>query len=490
MLSSQFTLRMGFLVLFLLILGFGTRAACVAQQPEPPPVPPPPLYTEEERKAVVAYWTVPGRYRILPSPTDTGRVNLTVTGSTWHKTYDPVAAARRRTAPDEVKTWETWLTARIAYEKAVVGGEATLPPDPGPIPTSLKEAAGELPPLFERVRPLQYTVTFAPEDAPAPYVYTDNIPRRDRYGYYRSANGVMRVGKQVKNYTGEERKHLEKMFARAGRTDAERRIVQGVSAHEGGFEAINTYDTGWVSIGFIQFITAINGDGSLASVLARHKADDPADFQDTFRRFGIDVAPGPIMAVVDPANGEEKHGAEAVKAIINDKRLTAVFQRAGEREGFRVAQIRVALAQYWPGDDLVTVPVNTLEEYPGGQTAPTTLGVYYGPAETIPEVQAAMAKVKERKLTDPDYRLRLDTKILTVRVADIVRSEAGLATLMDRKVNRGGGSMIRQLNEVAAKVMREHRLTRVEDLVKYERQVVEAMKFRGDFLKDPTLSKP
>ena len=66
---------------------------------------------------------------------------------------------------------------------------------------------------------------------------------------------------------------LKALFAAAGFTGSEQRVMKAVSRLEGGFDSVNTYDTGFVSIGFIQFITEGEGKGSLLEVLQQEKAD-------------------------------------------------------------------------------------------------------------------------------------------------------------------------------------------------------------------------
>lgn len=510
------------------------------------------LFSDGERQAIVSYWSAPGRYTVSPSPelslTWQGRVwvettrrrlpererrrfdswlkarqtwdqspplldrqmprpaippsppagivlpsealfapervNITVAGSIWHWNYARLPEDRRVAA--EQTLWETWILSRIAADKSRAGGGPAAPP-PGPMPAALREALGEPPPLFERVRPTRYTVTFAPDDAPAPFVYTDTIPFPDRYAYYRSANGIVRYGRPLRDYTGEEKVRLDSLFAAAGRDRSEQNVLRAVSRLEGGFEAVNTYDTGYVSIGFIQFITARDGNGSLAAVLQWHKQNDPEDFQATFRRFGVDVAPEGVIVVVDPAAGAELRGAEAVKKIIDDKRLAAVFERAGGHDGFRLAQIRVARDRYWPGDDSLVVPLTTVYEQRTPAEAPKKLGLYWGAPDAATQALAAQQRQFERQKTEPDYRSWAETQPLTAKVSDLIRSEAGMATLMDRKVHRGN---IRGISEVAAQLMRQNKLTKIETLRFYERPLIIAMKHRADFLSDPTLTQP
>ena len=515
-----------------------------------------PLFSEAERRAVVAYWSQPGRYAITPSPEvfptwqgrqwieaarktlplsevprfedwlkarqaydvwllegergtpppapgsppiaagappeplhASDRANLSVPGSVWHWNYNRFRDRYRESHPaaaGEIAVWETWITNRVAYDKGKAGGGPPAP-HPGPMPSALKAGVGEPPALFERVRPQRYTVTFAPGDAAAPFVYTDNLARPDRYAYYRSTKGVVRWGRPLVQYTGEEKRRMEALFARAGKNAFERNVLQAVSRLEGGFDAVNTYDTGFISIGFIQFITAEKGTGSLGGVLLQHKASDPADYQATFRRFGIDVAPDGVIVAVDPATGQELRGADAVRRIIDDKRLTAIFERAGNLDGFRLAQVRVARARYWPGDDPVTVPVTTVYEQAGGESAAKVVGTFYGATDAQAQARTALARQQARKATDPNYRSWVETRTWTARVADLVRSEAGMATLMDRKVNRGH---IRGISDVAAALLKQRKVAAVEDLSKSERALVEAMKYRAAFLEDPTLSQP
>ncbi|MCA1596330.1 MAG: hypothetical protein LC772_07895, partial [Chloroflexi bacterium] len=193
-----------------------------------------------------------------------------------------------------------------------------------------------------------------------------------------------------------------------------------------------------ISIGFIQFISGTEGNGSLLQVLAREKAERPADFESDFARYGINVGDGGVLVVVDPATGAELSGPAAVQKTIADKRLTAPFQRAGRHSAaFRTAQIEMAKAIYWPADDPVSVTI--------GGTA------------------------------------------LTGKISDVIHSEAGMATLFDRKVNTGTTALI---NDVLTRVIAERHLTALAQAAPFEREIVADLKYRTDFLQDPSLSQP
>ena len=479
---------------------FAIAVGCRAQQPLSSATPAP-LWTNDERKAIVAYWNAPGRYVIDNKPTDLPyRTNITVSGSEWYAKYVRALSDLRKTNPAQANEWNLWFEKRLILDmmeanKSPEGGLIIEYPRPDIQPQTLQTAIGEAPLFYEVVQPKRYTITFAPSDAPAPFVYVDNLNflgPKPYYAYYRSTNGVRKFGKRLAAMSGPEKAEVAALFAKVASSPFEQHVLAAVSALEGGFDAVNTYDTGWVSIGFIQFITARNGNGSLSSVLANHKQNDPTDFAQTFHRFGIDVDGSGILTVCDPRNGTELHGKEAVDAVINDKRLTAVWERAGNLPGFRKAQVSIARQQYWPGDDTVSVTVQTLNEQTGKDAAPTVKGVYYtptsgSPVPLPPDVQALFAAVPEEQKTDPSYQLFFHTDVLTAKVSEVVKSEAGMATLMDRKVNRGS---LGPINEVAAQIMQQSKLTQIAQLAAYEKPLIEGMKYRANYLTDPALTQP
>lgn len=420
------------------------------------------LFTPDERDSVLRYWSRPDRYTTTV-PADALRngvwqVRLTVPGSTWLWNYQkgkkiPPTQDVRTDLSDEQRQWEAWVAARIARDryqawqtaqranrealgKAVPVADATVPAtepaDPGPIPAGLLAAVGNPPPFAEAVAPLQHEVVF--DDVTLRY--EDNIRTGSpRYAFYRYAQGVISFGSPVKNLPKSD---LDRLFGIARVSEAEARVMRAVSLLEGGFDSINTYDTGYVSVGFIQFACLKEGGGSLGAVLRQLKQDDPAAFQATFRNFGLDVTPDGKLAALDLATGAELTGPAAAQEIIDDKRLIAVFQRAGQKsEPFLAAQIQTAKNLYFPGEDAVSILI--------------------------------------------------DGRTLTGKVSDIVKSEAGLATLMDRKVNTGKIDPLPAiLNTLAAQI----RPTTLADLAAYERDIIAAVKYRKDYLADPSLSQP
>ena len=72
-------------------------------------------------------------------------------------------------------------------------------------------------------------------------------------------------------------------------------------------------------------------------------------------------------------------------------------------------------------------------------------------------------------------------------MSDVVKSEAGLALLLDRKINTGN---IRPFVDVIAKTMGTHNLKTLDEASKWEREILGEMIYRRDFLKDTTLQQP
>jgi hypothetical protein len=265
--------------------------------------------------------------------------------------------------------------------------------------------------------------------------YEDNVTVPHKYAYYRFEQGVRSGGIRVADRAAP---YILRLLEKAKISEAERRVFSAVSLLEGGFDSVNTYDTGFVSVGFIQFASLSGGAGSLGAVLLRMKADAPEAFQAHFRRFGIDVTGEGALVALDPSLGVESIGPDANQRIIADKRLIAVFQRAGRLcEEFNVAQLVTAKQLYYPVDDELSVEV--------------------------------------------------DGKTLACKVGDVFKSEAGLATLMDRKVNTG---KLEPLGEYLYDLVKQTGITDLKEAAKYEWALVRAMVYRENYLDLAALSQP
>lgn len=427
-------------------------AACIAV-----PAACAPMFTDAERATIAAFWNQPGRYRmsagdgtVSSGPWD---VRLTPGASRWLRAYRGATGAStlppgRLTKPSEgeMVAWEEWVTNKIAYDRwqaqtdadganaasGIAAQAKAMPPYPGPIPAGLLQAAGNPPPFAAAIARRKYTVTF---DGGEAFDYHTNVRMRERFAYYRWDQGTVGTGSALRSLPAEE---LDKLFASTGMTPLEQHVMHAVSQLEGGFESVNTYDTGYVSVGFIQFTTGDEGRGSLLEVMASEKKSSPDDFTRDFHNLGMDVNQANTLVVVDPSSGAELTGADAVMKVIDDKRLVAIFQRAGRHSTpFRAAQISVAKSHYWPANDAFSIVV--------------------------------------------------DGRKIQGKVGDVIRSEAGIATLYDRKVNRGS---VAPFADTVQALMQEKGLKSVAEAARYEREIITRLIYRVNFLEHPELTQP
>lgn len=419
----------------------------------------PATFSHDEAWRIAKFWHTKGRFVVTAPPESTTRgpwqVRLSREGSAWLAAYNSARGAGKNAVArpdlpswDVRKEWAHWLDGRVAYDRFVAGkgvaeansrylGHAVENPmplaaDPGPEPDSLKRFVGVPPSFAAAVVPNLYRVEFADGTL---IKMADNPPMQPNFEAYRFPQGVMSSGTALRNMPPEE---INSLFAEAGIDGSERKVMKAVSMLEGGFDSVNTYDSGYVSVGLIQFACLSKGSGSLGKVLLREKMERPEAFEEDFHRYGLDVTDQGNLVALDVETGEVYEGANAAKQIINDKRLVAVFQHAGLcSRAFRIAQLEVAKEQYYPSQDSIAV--------------------------------------------------NLDGQVVKCRVCDVIKSEAGMATLMDRKVNTGN---INPLPFVLARICSKEGCTSVEDLAAHESDVVAAMKFRKDYTEDAELSQP
>ena len=415
-------------------------------------------FSEQERSAITAFWAEPERYTVGPpknvAQLGSWQVRLTPEGSRWLWKYDRARGVGKMASstplPKGADTagWEKWVAARVAWDRAQAWKMATeanlylgqttprnpdVPAaDPGPAPKDLLALLGKPPPFANIPVPQTHTVTF---DDGMKLELGDNVNMNPRYAFYRFPEGVMSAGAPVRTL---DPKELDSLFQEAGVSASGQKVMKAVSLLEGGFDSINTYDTGFVSVGLIQFACLKEGGGSLGGVLLREKTDAPDAFEQDFRRFGIDVDDRGILVAVQPGSGDVAYGPDAASWIIAAKRLISVFQRAGRvSRDFRLAQVRIAKERYLPIDDIVTLTA-------GGKT-------------------------------------------VAFRIGDVIQSESGLATLMDLKVHTG---KVDPLARVVAEIYTTCKLKSVADLARYERDIVVAMRHRANYLAAANLAQP
>ncbi|MBK6932861.1 MAG: LysM peptidoglycan-binding domain-containing protein [Saprospirales bacterium] len=203
--------------------------------------------------------------------------------------------------------------------------------------------------------------------------------------------------------------------------------LEYVSSHEGKYDAINSYDGGIFSYGFIQFVGAAGHGGSLNRVLASMKSNTPARFAQVFQQVGIDSAGG-ISSVLDE-NGYKRTGDDAWLYIQKTVPLYGAFIQAGFDADLVLEQLRAANDLY---------------------------------------VQPAL-----------NFKLNLNINGIQIsipRLRDILHSEALLTALIAIAINRGAGAMSRITADAVAAVAAPARLHTVEALrLIDERQVCQTI---------------
>ena len=342
-----------------------------------------------------------------------------------HRSWDNWIAQAEKKDRQRLQKWTESLNAPYHGFRHPPIAEPTRTINP---PQSLIQLAGSPPAFAKVIRKQRHTVKFP--DHSVTFINDPGV--RSRYLFLRNDQGVKFTGSPLSTST------LGTLAAEAGIDNSFLNILQAVSTVEGGFDTVNTYDTGYISIGFLQFASHETGTGSLAQLLKAYKRNNPTQFQSDFRRYGIDVTPTGLLAAVDPTTGKEFIGSAAVHKITQDKRLTAVFQRAGKiSRDFQKEQLLLAKTNYDPRFQPFTAFID-------------------GTAQNF-------------------------------TVDQIFKSEAGLATVMDRLVNTG--STI-DVGLAVASVSREFGAKSATELQQYEDAIVRQLTYRTDFLAVNSLSKP
>lgn len=436
-------------------------------------------FSDTEKANIQKFWNQSAKYTSQPDGLAGSEwvVRLTPSGSKWirevYRTFQStkvVPTQDPRGNTPEQQSWVAWIDRQVARDwaeseirakelnqggsiepskfpearvtpakfnrKTGVDSTGRNAPSPNPLaddpcPTGLIAAVGNPPRFSAPVRPFRHRIEFPDGSV---FSYSDNVKLRQKYAYYRFADGVNSEGQSVRDLSSSE---IDGLFRSAGLSSVERNVMKTVSLKEGGFDSVNTYDTGFVSVGFVQFATLAEGAGSLGEMMSLYKTTNSAGFDRDFRKYGIDVLGNKLMAL-DIENGVEKIGPDANNQVIHDKRLIAVFQRAGQKSrDFRVAQLLAAKKQFYPADDRLD--------------------------------------------------LNLPTGTCSVRLGDVFRSEAGLATLMDRKVNTGN---VRMVKEVLEKLALQYGIQKASDLSDLEFVAARQVAWRTDYTLSASLAKP
>lgn len=422
------------------------------------------VFTEAEAKAISEKWKTQGAYKV----SDANTQKPTKEWILWTRAANSFVKKNRKKLTQEEKDEITmWLQRFEAYEIWQLRQTGEAPEVPGAAPLKLSEAVGRAPPspAFEKVTKHEITMP----DGSTKVTYKDHPVANDN-DYLLDNTGVGRGGQMLK-----DRKDIEEQFAKAGITDeSQKRVLRAVSQIEGGFEGVNTYDTGFVSVGIIQFTTGENGKGSLAEMLRKTKADDAGQFATYFHNLGIDVDKNGLV-VVDPETGAVLHGGDAVSAIIRDKRLTAIFQQAGlNSSACQTAQMKTSIKMYYAAN-FAFQAIKVASFTSGGETK-----YFYG-SKALSKAQAMAKKAGGDAAAT-------ELPAISGKYGDLYQSEAGRVALMDKWVQYGSGDY--NFNKGIVPLLEKHQITTVEELAKIERELIPLVQNRIKVLELSELTQP
>ncbi len=260
-------------------------------------------------------------------------------------------------------------------------------------------------------------------------VLSDHVSAPALYeGYYRS-NGFRHYGPRIAQMRLDE---WQRVVSESGISTLAGRVIYRVAGLEGGYESLNTFDTGGVSSGILQFASLLSGSGSLVTVMQECRTLDSSGYRQAFVDHGVDVdSSGSLIALAE--DGTWKAGPQAVNHIAASPKLAALFIRAGRIfKAYRLAQVRIAERLYYPAGRILRLDV-------GGRQFFTQIG-------------------------------------------SIIRSEDGLAIVMDRYVHTGKVDSVRDAINL---VIREKNLKTPTEASRYEDEILDRIIHRRDFRLKP-----
>jgi|GEM_PF-932604 len=128
------------------------------------------------------------------------------------------------------------------------------------------------------------------------------------------------------------------------------RVMDAVSENEGKFEAVNTWDNAFLSLGIFQWTAGVGSDaGELAALLLDFKDRSPEEFNQCFGQFGIKPY-GVKHTKGSVPRGYLKLNGRLLADSESKNQLRALpwayrFWSAGKNQAFRLSQIAHALSR-------------------------------------------------------------------------------------------------------------------------------------------------
>lgn len=225
-------------------------------------------------------------------------------------------------------------------------------------------------------------------------------------------------------------------------TDKQAKALKYASSHEGNFDALNTYDRGVISFGFIQFA---GGDyGTFTLLMASIKHNQAATFKDKFQKYGIDVSyeldgnkqikknPRPLLII--NTGKKTLKGVPAEKYIMRHPHYLGVFMQAGQDTKIKEEQIRLSVDGYATKTENTALgnsfKIEILKVSNGKDKKPT---IKIGSKDIAAYKKTELYKTakKEKRVSESDF----GDKLSKLKIKEVITSERGLAGVYSLMVN-------------------------------------------------------
>lgn len=284
----------------------------------------------------------------------------------------------------------------------------------------------------------EYTATFPKTDGEiSTIVFRDNVP--SPYATY--LDGIVHIGSFM------PKDIRPGSLPNVAISDTLAKSLQFVYAEEGCFDAVNSYDKGIFSYGFIQFSGGMGG--TLNDFMLLLKLKYPTTFETCFGKYGIDVAEGSPRAVVSVLNTEENTvltGDAAWMYIMHNKQLTSAFIAAGSDLNVVSTQIEYIMYAY------MNPAINTLVDLEIAGNAYQDI-----PLHSIINSEMGVAAMMDLTIVMWVRKMGL----LFKRAIEEVASELGLTSLDDIKNIDERTVIQKMISYEDTKALTDRRLTKV-----------------------------
>jgi len=215
--------------------------------------------------------------------------------------------------PDGVVGPRCWAAIEAA---GVPAPSRTVPAAPVSI------VSADLPPVDSDARPVTLSGLYAVSPAGSRFA------TRHKLGYV--TNGDTSLGALLAGDPDAAR----------GASAAAARVVAAVTANEGKLEAINSWDTAFLSVGIMQWsMGQAVEEGELPAMLARLAASDAEAYRDCFGRYGVEPAVGAGATTGLLSIAGERLAAPAAKEALRTPTWAYRFWRAAHHPAMRRAQL-------------------------------------------------------------------------------------------------------------------------------------------------------